>query len=91
MSLLTCLNFHLFICPLTMNLYKHIEKICFSAQNGAVSVSKIQYYIFLGLIQPLWNGIVLAHVNRAEIALYEVAETNTQRGYFGKMKGCFGF
>ena len=83
MSLLTCLNFYLLICPLTINLYKHIEKICFSPQNGAVSVSKIQYYF--------WNGDVLAFVNRAEIALYEVAETNTQRGYFGKMRGCFGF
>ena len=41
--------------------------------------------LFLGLIQPVWNGVVLAPVNRAEIALYEVAETNTQRGYFGKM------
>ena len=47
--------------------------------------------MFLELIQPVWNGFVLAPVKRTEIALYEVAEMNTQRGYFGKMAGCFGF
>ena len=47
--------------------------------------------LLLGLIQPVWNGVVLAPVNTAEIALYEVAETNTQRGYLGKIGDCFTF
>ena len=33
----------------------------------------------------------MALVNRAEIALCEVAETNTQRGYFGKMGAVLAF
>ena len=32
----------------------------------------------------MWNRVLLAPVERAEIALCKVVETNTQKSYFGK-------